>query len=655
MTARADFIALQQALLGRYSLERELGRGGMGTVYLARDLRLERPVAIKALHPALAADPEACARFMREARTAAALGHPHIVPIYAVEESDAAPLLVMAMIDGETLGARVRSRGPLPADEAARVLREVVWALDHAHAHGVVHRDLTLDNILLERHTGRALLGDFGLAQRSDTIETGPVFGTPGYLAPELIRGDGATPASDLYALGVVGWATLAGKLPFAGETSAVLAKQLMQPAPALAPLAHGASPRLIAGIMQCLAKEPDARPASATAFLGALERAPEPIAIAAPLRQWFTRWERIAPIYSIVTPVLALQSSLLAVAYFQTADARLRVATVVVTALSLTMIPLFGHGLFELVQLRQLRRDGFGLLDILAAIPHWRATELRQQQREGLRPLASRVIRDLTVVFAATLLIDMLFVEPNIGILTSGSEALRLWILGLTGFMPVLYLFTMLGIGIGFVSPGFRIAADGRVRRWMDRLWRSRPAARFATLAALGQKQLAAPSSTLHRNTEMVLGLAVDDLWRAMPAALRADLGDVPALAETLEHGATELRGLIASFQESEAAEGIAEEERQALAAARLGLEERHREAIATLERIRLQLLRLLADRQQTGALTQQLDAARAIEAALHRDLAGHVEVRRLLQRPRRASTQSTPSPTPPPARAAA
>ncbi|MEI2720712.1 MAG: serine/threonine-protein kinase [Gemmatimonadales bacterium] len=269
MTARAEFIALQQALLGRYSLERELGRGGMGTVYLARDLRLERPVAIKALHPALAADPEACARFLREARTAAGLAHPHIVPIYSVEESDAAPLLVMAMIDGETLGARLRSRGPLPADDAARVLREIAWALDHAHAHGVVHRDLTVDNILLERHTGRALLGDFGLAQRSDTIDVGPVFGTPGYLAPELIRGDAATPASDLYALGVVGWATLTGKLPFAGDASAVLARHLMQPAPALAPLAHGASPRLVAGIMQCLAKDPDARPASATAFLG--------------------------------------------------------------------------------------------------------------------------------------------------------------------------------------------------------------------------------------------------------------------------------------------------------------------------------------------------------------------------------------------------
>ena len=655
MTARTEFIALQQALLGRYSLERELGRGGMGTVYLARDLRLERPVAIKALHPALAADPEACARFLHEARTAAGLAHPHIVPIYSVEESDAAPLLVMAMIDGETLGARLRTRGPLPADDAARLLREIAWALDHAHAHGVVHRDLTLDNILLERHTGRALLGDFGLAQRSDTIDAGPVFGTPGYLAPELIRGDSATPASDLYALGVVGWAALAGKLPFAGDASAVLAKHLMQSAPALAPLAHGASPRLVAGIMQCLAKAPDARPASATAFLGSLERAPEPIAIAAPLRGWLTRWERIAPIYSIVTPLLALQTSLLTYAYYRTADQRLLVATMISTALSLSLIPLTAHLMFEFAQLRRLRAEGFTLADIRAALPHWRATERLAQEREGLRPLASRVILDLTVVFAITILIDIFFIEPNIGLLALASQAVRTWVLGLTGFMPGLYLFTMIGVGVGFVSPGFRISAQGKARRLLDRFWGTSVAQRFAAFAGRGQRTLAANASTLHRPTEMVLGLAVDDLWRAIPESLRGDLGDVPALAHTLERGATELRGLITSLQESEASDGVSDADRAAIAETRHGLESRHRETIATLERVRLQLLRLLADRQQTGALTQQLEAARAIEASLHRDVAGHAEVRRLLHRPKRTTGPGTPTPTPPPERVAA
>ncbi len=118
----------------------------------------------------------------------------------------------MALVDGETLGARIRRRGPLPPDDAERMLRETAWALGYAHAHGVVHRDLTLENILLERGTGRALLADFGLAGARDAIEVAPVFGTPGFLAPEIIRGDPATSQSDLYALGVVGYTALTGR-----------------------------------------------------------------------------------------------------------------------------------------------------------------------------------------------------------------------------------------------------------------------------------------------------------------------------------------------------------------------------------------------------------------------------------------------------------
>ncbi len=156
--------ALQELLLGRYSLERELGRGGMGTVYLARDVALDRPVAIKVLHPELAAQSEARALFLREARTAARLAHPHIIPIFAVEEHADAVFFVMAVVDGETLGQRIRRRGPMHADDAGRMLRETAWALGYAHSHGVIHRDLTLENILVEHTTGRAVLADFGIA-----------------------------------------------------------------------------------------------------------------------------------------------------------------------------------------------------------------------------------------------------------------------------------------------------------------------------------------------------------------------------------------------------------------------------------------------------------------------------------------------------------
>ena len=160
-----EFLALQQAVLGRYSLDRELGRGGMGIVFLARDVALDRPVAIKLLPPEMAASPRARERFLREARAAARLSHPHIVPVHAVEEHGALVLFVMAYVDGETLGARVRRAGALPAAEVMRVVQEVAWALAHAHAHGVVHRDVKPDNILLERESGRALVADFGIAR----------------------------------------------------------------------------------------------------------------------------------------------------------------------------------------------------------------------------------------------------------------------------------------------------------------------------------------------------------------------------------------------------------------------------------------------------------------------------------------------------------
>ncbi len=152
-----EFVLLQHAVAGRYSVVEEIGRGGMGVVYAARDVALDRPVAIKLLPPALSATEEPRRRFLREARTAASLSHPHIVPIYAVEERDGLVFFVMALVDGESLGQRIRRLGPLPSREALRVVQEVAWALAHAHARGVVHRDVKPDNIVLERDGDRAL------------------------------------------------------------------------------------------------------------------------------------------------------------------------------------------------------------------------------------------------------------------------------------------------------------------------------------------------------------------------------------------------------------------------------------------------------------------------------------------------------------------
>src|SRR5687768_896217 len=259
-----EFLELQEALAGRYSLERELGRGGMGVVYLAREVRLDRPVALKLLPSAFAAQPALRERFLREARTAARLSHPHIVPIHAVDEVGDFVFMVMAYVEGPTLEQRVRERGPLPATDAARVLREVAWALAYAHAQGVVHRDIKPANILLEAGSGRALVTDFGIAHVADSpsLTSGAeVMGTAEFMSPEQAAGEPIDGRSDLYALGVVGYYMLSGGVPFSGSTvAATLAKHLTQTAEPLATVAPEVPAQLSHAIERCLAKDPAAR-----------------------------------------------------------------------------------------------------------------------------------------------------------------------------------------------------------------------------------------------------------------------------------------------------------------------------------------------------------------------------------------------------------
>src|SRR2546430_239991 len=205
--------ALQRALGGRYVLERRLGRGGMGLVYLAREPRLARRVAIKVLPPDRALQPAARERFLREARTAAGLSHPNIVPIFAVDEAATLVFFVMAYVEGETLGQRIRTRGPLPPAEVARVLKQVARALAYAHDHGVVHRDLKPDNILLENPTGRVLVTDFGIARvGAGSGNTGPrgVVGGGEVISPQQGESGGGGQWRGLFFLpGVHVYATL--------------------------------------------------------------------------------------------------------------------------------------------------------------------------------------------------------------------------------------------------------------------------------------------------------------------------------------------------------------------------------------------------------------------------------------------------------------
>ena len=164
-THPAELAAIRRAIGGRYSLERELGRGGMGTVYLARDVKLDRPVALKVLPAEFASQVPLRDRFLRETRTAASFSHPNIVPVYAVEETEDLLAYAMGFIEGETLAERVARVGPLPVREVVRLLQDTGYALAYAHGRGVVHRDIKPDNIMLERATGRALVMDFGISR----------------------------------------------------------------------------------------------------------------------------------------------------------------------------------------------------------------------------------------------------------------------------------------------------------------------------------------------------------------------------------------------------------------------------------------------------------------------------------------------------------
>lgn len=271
---------LAPLLAGTYTIERELGRGGMGVVYLARELRLDRLVAIKVLPPHLAGDATVRERFLREARTAAQLSHPHIVPIYRAEEVGGFAYFAMAFIEGENLSERVRDRGPLPAADVVRWLRESAWALAYAHARGVIHRDIKAANIMLERGSGRAVLTDFGIARdgsAASLTQAGEVVGTVYYMSPEQANGHALDGRSDLYSLGVVGFQALSGRLPFEGENPAsVLLAVAGREAPSLATVAPQVPRPLVDVIDRCLRKEPSDRYATGEELAEALGQALE-------------------------------------------------------------------------------------------------------------------------------------------------------------------------------------------------------------------------------------------------------------------------------------------------------------------------------------------------------------------------------------------
>jgi eukaryotic-like serine/threonine-protein kinase len=272
----APISSLAEALADRYRIERVLGRGGMATVYLAHDLKHDRPVAVKVLHPELAATlgPE---RFLREIHTAARLQHPHILPLFDSGEAAGRLWYAMPFVAGESLRDRLRREVQLPIDDALRIAAEVALALDCAHRHGVIHRDIKPENILLE--DGQAVVADFGLARAVDAAGgerltgSGLALGTPVYMSPEQASGEGTLDRrSDVYSLGCVLYEMLAGEPPFTGPTPhAVIAKRIVEPVPHVRTVRENVPEAVDQAIIKALAKVPADRFPTAGDFTAAL------------------------------------------------------------------------------------------------------------------------------------------------------------------------------------------------------------------------------------------------------------------------------------------------------------------------------------------------------------------------------------------------
>ena len=627
-----EFIQIQAALAGRYSLQRELGRGGMGIVYLAQDVALERPVALKLLQPQLASQPALKQRFLNEARTAAKLSHPNIIPIFTVDEVEGFVFFVMAFVDGETLGQRIRSRGLLPPSELAKILRDVGWALAYAHAQGVVHRDVKADNILIERASGRALVVDFGIArviQNTGVTGVGEILGTADYMSPEQASGEGADHRSDIYSLGVVAFYALTGRLPFQGATiGAVLAKHITQLPPSIAEAVPGLPATLGDAVDRCLAKDPAHRFANAEALADAVGVALE------------SRREAPRPIRIFTKKASEISQNLLFISYFQLFLVLIG-ALAAVTREGLGGNVMFGLAAIGLVaetvlpvgmlgQIRRLLKSGYTRDDLVAS---WnRELQFDQDERAlehgrtaGLVERASRwaVPVGWACIIAATAL-------------GGPFHDAAIWLGGLgwtTAFL-------------GGVLSLWRY--DGRSalsRRLTGKFVESRLGRWLFGQAGLGLDRSALASLATHRPTELAIGMAVDSLFDALPKATRLHLAELPSVVRHLEADAMKIRqrveqlndvatkvGAVMRNTPGRSATGGVIAPRDALdrdlAAARDAAKQRLADAVTALETIRLDLLRLTAGAVSVDSLTTDLTEARTVSEEVDRLLDARDEV---------------------------
>ncbi len=655
-TPNQEFLTLQAALAGRYSLERELGRGGMGVVYLAREVRLDRPVALKLLPATFAAQRSLRDRFLREARTAARLSHPHIVPIHAVDEVGDFVFMVMAYVEGQTLEQRIHDRGPVPATDAARILREVAWALAYAHAQGVVHRGIKPANILLEAGSGRALVTDFGIAHVSDapSLTSGAeVLGTAEYMSPEQASGEAVDGRSDLYALGIVGYYMLSGGVPFAGPTvAATLAKQITQAAVPLSIVAPETPAQLARAIDRCLAKEPAARfdggEQLAEALGSALERRSRiPLAL-----HVFTERMQHASRPMAAMAMGSLFAGTIAVMF--SPGNSLPPGFVLVTAIMAAFLA--SAPVSMIVQIvRRLLQSGYGHDELLRAL-RIQMEERRENLASERSPTPGRWDRLIRRTGITAFLVNAAgLVYMILGPYFPAFETVVVPIMNVAG---VTYMGAGLYLGSKHVI-GNKVPGEVGLKFWNSRVGRW-----LFKLAGLGLDRQPSIGAS-YRPTEQAIGLAADRLFEDLPREVRESFSELPAHLRALELHAENARARIAELDSiaHDIEQSGTVDRRRAIAnasgigakrddlvedvrAARAAAEQRLSEVVGALETIRLQLLRMHAGIGSVDGMTADLSAALDLSRDLEYLIEGGREVDKLLKLEERPGVGDTPVP---------
>ena len=612
----------------------------MGIVFLAREVALDRMVALKLLPPEMAKRPGVKESFLKEARTAAGLSHPNIVQIYAMDEADDFVFFAMAYVDGGTLGDRIRERGPLSNSDAVRLLREVSWALGHAHVQGVVHRDVKPDNILLDEASGRALVTDFGIAVVGEDAEAESatqVVGTAEFMSPEQAKGGVVDARTDLYSLACVGFYALSGQVPFSGPSAAaILIAHVNEPAPHVLEVAPHVPPGVATALNRCLRKDPEQRFSGGEALADALQ--PEVEAdreLALPLRVFIKQsreWETtlvysLGGLGSVVWVLIALISN------GDPPGVPLGWAAAVATLLAVPVL--------SLVRVtRRLLKSGFTQADATVAF----LRDIDRREEEYRFEVGERVT---WVDRAARVL--------KLGGFSAGALFVALWIASQVWLDPQFEFFGMFSLLLinagtaGLLIEELRARGRGDImgERYL-RLWKSKLGKKLFSLGGLKLKRVApALGAGVHRATEVVIGLEADRLFEELPEETRESLGNLPETVQALEADAqamrkqvAEMEGVLAEIGDDDPSRPSAAERarvRASVEATRDDAKEKLREAVAALETIRLGLLYMQAGTGTVESLTMELQAAKGISDDMENLLAGHREVEQILQERRK------------------